>query len=341
VTEVEQAPAGSLLLSGSGGAAPQGVELRHLRYFVAVADAGTFTRAAEQMYIAQPTLSQQIRRLEEMVGTPLLRRLREGLRLTEAGRVLLEESRTVLSLIDHGVCRTRQAAGIGRPRLRFVVPPYLPETLTVETASRLRSAAAAADVDLAWLEMSLDEEFSAIRQRRADAGLGWLGPASDAFPAALEVMSLGNFEPVVWIPCAHPAAPRGVIELAELAGMDIVHGPRRISGGIYDAWLDVLRAGHPRLDFIDPPFRNSLAMTLAFAATGSRPTAVLTGPRRQIGARSAPAWPDQACDTCDMVPVGIEAHPLTATAGLVWNGDLPRQLQQVLVEVAMESFFGE
>ena len=85
---------GSLVLSGSGGSALQGVELRHLRYFVAVADAGTFTRAAERIYIAQPTLSQQIRRLEEMVGTPLFRRRREGVGLTEAGRVLLEESRT-------------------------------------------------------------------------------------------------------------------------------------------------------------------------------------------------------------------------------------------------------
>ena len=58
--------------------APQAIELRHLRYFAAVADAGSFTRAAEQMFLAQPTLSQQIRRLEEIVGTPLLRRRREG-----------------------------------------------------------------------------------------------------------------------------------------------------------------------------------------------------------------------------------------------------------------------
>src|SRR6478752_1052505 len=143
---------GSLVLSGSAGSAPQGVELRHLRYFVAVADAGTFTQAAERMYIAQPTLSPQIRRLEEMVGTLLFRRRREGVRLTEAGMVLLEESRTVLSLIDHGVSRTRQAAGIGRPKLRFVVPPYLPEDLAVAAASRLRATAAAAGVDVAWME---------------------------------------------------------------------------------------------------------------------------------------------------------------------------------------------
>jgi hypothetical protein len=120
--------------------------------------------------------------------------------------------------------------------------------------------------------------------------------------------------------------------------MDIVHGPRRTSAGIYDAWLEVLRARDPRLEFIDPPFRKSLPMTLAFAATGSRPTAVLTGPRRRIMAGPGPSGPDRPADTYDMVPVGIQAHLLTATAGLVWNGDLPRQLQQVLVDTAMEAF---
>ena len=94
----------------SDGAAPQGLELRHLRYFVAVADAGTFTRAAERMYVAQPTLSQQIRRLEEIIGAALLQRRREGVRLTKAGAVLLEDCRVVLSVLDHGLCRTRQAA---------------------------------------------------------------------------------------------------------------------------------------------------------------------------------------------------------------------------------------
>src|ERR1700759_793031 len=89
--------------------APHGIELRHLRYLVAVADAGTFTHAAQRIFIAQPTLSQQIRRLEEMVGTPLLQRCREGVRLTPAGRVLLEESRAVLAQLEHGISRSRHA----------------------------------------------------------------------------------------------------------------------------------------------------------------------------------------------------------------------------------------
>jgi hypothetical protein len=249
--------------------------------------------------------------------------------------LLLEESRTVLALLDHGVSRTRQAAGLGRPRLRFVVPPYMPEALTVETASRLRSMAAAAGVEVVWMEMALDTEFSLIRLRRADAGLGWLSPAGDALPGPLDVMSLGEFEPDVWIPAAHPAAPSEVIGLDELAGMDVVHGPRRACAATYDAWLAVLRAEDARFEFTDPPFRNSLPITLAFAATGSRPTAVLTGPRQRIGSGPGLAQPHWAgADTYDMVRARVAGHRLAATAGLVWSGDLPRPLQQVLFDTA-------
>jgi signal transduction histidine kinase len=124
-----------------GAEAPQGLELRHLRHFVAVADAGSFTRAAERIFIAQTALSQQIRHLEQIVGTPLLHRRRDGLRLTTAGGVLLDASRTVLSLVDHEVSRTRQAAGLGQPRLRRVIPPGLPEDLAVKATTALRAAA--------------------------------------------------------------------------------------------------------------------------------------------------------------------------------------------------------
>jgi Bacterial regulatory helix-turn-helix protein, lysR family len=109
VADLTRAHAEPMPRPAAEAGAPQGLELPHLRYFVALADAGNFTRAEEQIFIAQPTLSQQIRRLEEIVGTPLLRRRREGLQLTRAGRVLLDGSRTVLAQVDQTVSQTRQA----------------------------------------------------------------------------------------------------------------------------------------------------------------------------------------------------------------------------------------
>jgi DNA-binding transcriptional LysR family regulator len=314
------------------GDAHDGVELRHLRYLVAVVEAGTFTHAAERMFVTQPTLSQQIRRLEEMIGTPLLDRRRDGVRLTDAGIILLEESRTVLSLIEHGVRRSRQAAGLGRPRLRFALPPQLPEGLAADTAARLWSVAAAAGVEVTWLEAPVDAAFSLIRQRRADAALGWVMSQPAVLPDPLDVMSLGEFEPEVWVP-ARAAADRGVISLAELAGMDVVHGPRRASPGPYDAWLEVLRSVRPDFDFTDPPLRHSPSVALAFAASADRLTAVLTGPLRAAGDRAGETR-ERTAETYDMVLVRLDRRPLTATAAIAWSGDLPRHLQQVLFDTA-------
>jgi DNA-binding transcriptional LysR family regulator len=316
-----------------GTGAPQGIELRHLRYFVALADAGSFTHAAERIFITQPTLSHQIRRLEEIVGAPLLHRRREGLRLTAAGSVLLNASRTVLSLVDHEVSRTRQAAGLDRPRLRVVMPPGLPESLAVPAAAELRAAAAAAGVDVVWVEAALDAEFSLIATRRADAGLGWLTAGPETLPDPLDGMVLGEFEPEVWVPAGHAAARRGVISLAELAGMEVFHGPRRAQPGTYDVWTQVVRQADQRFGFTDPPFRRSLAMILAFAAAGYRPAAVLTGPATPAGGARPRGRPGSA-GGCGMVRVGLAQRPLTAAAALVWNGDLPRPLQQVLFDAA-------
>jgi DNA-binding transcriptional LysR family regulator len=305
-----------------------------LRYLVAVAEAGTFTRAAERLFIAQPTLSQQIGRLEQILGTPLLQRRRDGVRLTAAGAVLLDGARDVLAAVDQAVSQTRQAAGVGRPQLRVVLQSDLPDCLAVQTASRLRSAADSAGVAITWMETPLDAEFSPIREHRADVGLGWLTASPDTLPAPLDAMSLGQFEPEVWIPASHPAARRGVISLDELASMDVIHGPRRVSPTTYDRWLDVLRATYPRFEFTDPPLRHSLPVTLAFAATADPPAAVLAGAAAiadvPTGVIRLPAPPD----TSDMVQVSIAGHPLTATAALVWNGDLPRPLQQILFDTA-------
>jgi DNA-binding transcriptional LysR family regulator len=318
----------------AGAGTPQALELRHLRYFVALADAGNFTRAAEKIFIAQPTLSQQIRRLEEIVGTPLLQRRREGLQLTPAGRVLLDESRNVLALTDQAVSRTQQAAGLGQPRLRVVIPPGLPESLAVPAMAGLRAATGAEDVDLAWLEMPVDPDFSLITMRRADVALGWLTATRRTAPAALEVMVMGEFEPEVWVPLAHASARRGSISLEELAALQVIHGPRRAQPGTYDDWTTVMQAVDPGFEFADPPFRHSLAMTLALASAGSRPAAVLTGPAVAARTQARPIRRSRVTDTCGMVRVILQHHPLTAAAALVWSSDLSRPLQQMLFDTA-------
>jgi len=92
------------------------MELRHLRYFVAVADAGNLTVAAQQMlHTSQPSLSRQIRDLEDEVGTPLLVRRARGVDLTPAGRAFLDHARSVLSQVEAASEAARRAAGPGKP----------------------------------------------------------------------------------------------------------------------------------------------------------------------------------------------------------------------------------
>jgi DNA-binding transcriptional LysR family regulator len=264
----------------------------------------------------------------------LVQRRRDGVQLTKAGAVLLDASRAVLSLVDQEVNRTRQAAGLGRQRLRVAVPPGLPDALALEVASTLKSAGAAAEVEIAWIETPLDAEFSLIRQRRADAGLGWLTISPEALLSPLDVMRLSEWEPDVWIPSAQAAMCHGTMSLAELARMDVLYGPRRAEPGTYDAWTRVLRTADPRFAFSDPPLRHSLQVELTFAATADRPTAVLTGPSAIAGSLPRLIRLPRSAITDEMVRVGLEHHPLTAMAALVWSDDLPRPLQQILFDTA-------
>jgi hypothetical protein len=152
--------------------------------------------------------------------------------------------------------------------------------------------------------------------------------------APLDGMSLREFEPDVWIPSSHAATRHGSISPDQVVSMDVIHGPRCAEAGTYDAWTRVLRAADPRFEFTDPPFRHSLPMALAFAATGDRPTAVLTGPSEVAGTRPGLIRLRRSAGIREMVRVRIDDRPLTATAALVWRGDLPRPLQQILFETA-------
>lgn len=116
-------------------------------------------------------------------------------------------------------------------------------------------------------------------------------------------------------------------DVSHVAG-PVIEGPRLAAEAI-----TVLRTRNPHCEFTDPPFWRSLPTTLALAASAGQAAAVLTGPHNRIAAGPAPTRPARA-DDGGMVPVCLEGQPLSATAGLVWSGDLPRQLQRVLFDTA-------
>ena len=102
------------------------MELRHLRYFVAVAEEGHITRAAERLGMQQPPLSQQIKALEKELDVQLFRRKARGVELTEAGRTLLDDARAILARVGRAVETTRRTARGEQGRLCVGIPPTGP-----------------------------------------------------------------------------------------------------------------------------------------------------------------------------------------------------------------------
>jgi DNA-binding transcriptional LysR family regulator len=327
-------------------AALQRVELRHLRYFVAVAEAGTFTAAAESSFVAQPTLSQQIRRLEEMVGAPLLERRRDGVHMTEPGRVLLEESRSLLSLVENGLVRTRSAAGLGRQRLRVVAPPQLPESLLTHFAQRLAGLAREADIEVTWAEAAVDGGLTVLNRRKADAALCWLPADARQIDPELDSLVVGDVEPSVWLEDGpterlgcHDVGDHGRISIEQLAELEVFHGPRAVAPLVHDSWLSVLRPHRDDFSFRPPLFGQRWTATLAGAEYAGRARAVLTGPEHPVsrqpwtsdtpGSRAL-SWPRPMGEQqAGLRELRIADGALSAIAGLVWCADLPRSTQQL------------
>jgi DNA-binding transcriptional LysR family regulator len=209
------------------------MELRHLRYFVAVAEECHFGRAAARLHIAQPPLSQQIRQLEDELGVTLLNRSTRKVELTPAGQVYLERARTVLAAVSAaGVEAGRVAAGeIGRLTIGFTgsaTYELLPTLTRV-----LRADFPGIELDLKG-EMLTPDQVSALQDRTLD--IGFLRPPVHARDLVVRLL---RREPLIAVlPETHPLAASDTVRLAKLRDEPFITYPSHNRSVVYDAVLE-------------------------------------------------------------------------------------------------------
>ncbi|MEO1146786.1 MAG: LysR family transcriptional regulator [Cyanobacteria bacterium J06638_22] len=204
------------------------VELRHLRYFLAVAEELHFGRAAERLHMAQPPLSQQIRQLEAELGFQLFHRTRRQVELTAAGQSFLEDCQAILQRIDRAILRGQQASRgeLGQLSIGFVSSAtynVLPQILR-----QMRSALP--EVTLELRELTTDQQLTALKAGRLDVGFV-RPPVEEAGFAELTVWCESL---VVALPATHPLAAQTKIELRSLIHEPFILFPRPLAPGLYD-----------------------------------------------------------------------------------------------------------
>ena len=207
------------------------MELRQLRSFVVLAEELHFRRAAERLGIAQPSLSQQLRRLEDSLGVRLLERDRRRVALTPAGAALLEEARGVLSAADRAADAARAAAAGERGRLRLNLTRSLTGGVAGEIVERFRAQHPGVQLELDVGTSMLNAV--ALREDMIDVAFVRPPLVDDG----LEVLELGREPMVCVVPTRHPLARRRTIRPEDLAGEPLVWWPE---GHAPAPWRDML-----------------------------------------------------------------------------------------------------
>jgi DNA-binding transcriptional LysR family regulator len=238
------------------------MELRHLRYFVAVAEEGHITRAAERLGIQQPPLSQQIRALERELDAQLFHRKPRGVELTPAGRALFGEARAILARTEEAIAATRRAAQgeAGRIGIGFTSSasfhPFVPRAIrTFREAHPL--------VALALEESGTTELVEALRAQTIDAAFV-RSPVGES--ADLTIRPLLEEAMVAALPSGHAlSAANEPLPFAALAGETFILYRRPVGPGLHDAIIAACdRAGFsPRIGQEAPRMLSTLSLVAA------------------------------------------------------------------------------
>lgn len=203
------------------------MELRHLRYFIAVAEELNFSRAAERLHIAQPPLSQQIRDLELELGVILFERTKRRVKLTTPGQIFLEKARQAIQQVEQAVTAAQRAnrGEIGRLNIGF----NSSATYSVLPTILRNFRACAPEVALDLHELTTEQQLVRLHQHQIDAGILYLPIESEE----LNFVCVLKEEMVLALPEAHPLAALSQVSMRELKQELFIMPPHRLGGGLY------------------------------------------------------------------------------------------------------------
>ncbi len=245
------------------------MELRHLRYFRVVAETLNFTRAAEQLHLAQPPLSRQIQQLEDELGVALLERSRP-LRLTEAGRFFYEHSSQLLEQLSRVCDDTRR---IDKGQRRWLGIGFAPSTLYGALPELIRRLRASGEIELGLTEMVTLQQVEALKSGRIDIGFGRIH-----IDDAAVVQKVIRQDPLVAaLPAGHPLLATAV-SLEQLAQEPFVLYPGNIRPSYADHVLGLFSRNHLKIRVAQ--MTNELQTAIGLVAAGIGITLVPTSVQR-------------------------------------------------------------
>ena len=244
------------------------MELRHLRYFVAVAEELNFSRAAGRMYLSQPALSQQIRKLERELGVALFHRTKNSVALTEAGLALLDGARRVLVLVERTAREAREVGGAEARHLRVGFPEYANHTPVADALQTFRRRYPYVELE-EHETFTLQETLQQIdKLHRGTLDVGFmLRPEEDE---VVEVEHVLDIELVAALPADHPLAGMDEVRLGELSDERLILFSRSFHPRCYDYVVGCCReAGfEPKVVQRKEPQLYSGATTYRMVASG-------------------------------------------------------------------------
>lgn len=239
------------------------MELRHLRYFVAVAEELHFARAAQRLRMAQPPLSRQIKQLETELKVRLFHRADRKVQLTQAGALFLPQARETLMQAERATLIAQRAARGELGLLNIATPSSMPFTGLLPAMLRAYREAFP-HVQLVLQEMGINKQLNGLVNGELD--IGFIRLPATHFPAGILAHTVLKEKILVALHEDHPLAARAKIDLASLSGEAFIMYPYDLGGGLYDITMTLCRkAGFaPRIE----QEARTVPMAVSLAAAG-------------------------------------------------------------------------